>query len=48
MKTRITVCVDENLDLKLRERLREEVYIRNKSHLVEIALMEFLNKRLAK
>ena len=45
MKTRITVTIDDETHQKVRERLRKAVYLRNKSHLVEVAIKEFLNRR---
>ena len=47
MKTRITVSIDEDTDDKLREQMRKEFSFRNKSHLVGVALKEFLERRTA-
>ena len=44
MKTRLTVTIDQETGSKIRKKLRKEVYLRNKSHLVEVALKEFLQR----
>jgi len=47
MKTRVTVSINEDILKQIRELMREERIFRNKSHIVECAIYEFLkNKRL--
>ena len=45
VKTRITVTVDEETDLRIRENLRLDDNMRNKSHFVELAIKEFLERK---
>jgi len=46
MKTRITVSVNEDILVQIRELIRNERIFRNKSHVVECAIYDFLkNKR---
>ena len=49
MKTRITVSVNEDILTQIRELIRNERIFRNKSHVVECAVYEFLkNKEMEK
>jgi Arc/MetJ-type ribon-helix-helix transcriptional regulator len=45
MKTRFTVSVEEELVPQIRELMRKERIFKNKSHIVEYALFEFLKNR---
>jgi hypothetical protein len=49
MKTRITVSVNEDILIQIRDLMRINRVFRNKSHVVECAIFEFLkNKRMVK
>ena len=41
MKIKVSISMEEELDRKLREKVKESVF-RNKSHLVEYAVESFL------
>ena len=43
MKVKISISMEEELDRKLREKVRGSVF-RNKSHLIEYAVEDFLKK----
>jgi len=43
VKTRISITIEEELDKKIDKLLKNSIY-RNKSHLVEVALAEFVKK----
>ncbi len=45
MKTRITVSIDEEFIPQIRELMRKERVFRNKSHIIEHAIFEFLKKK---
>lgn len=44
VKTRVSITIDEGLDKKIDKLLKDSIY-RNKSHLAEVALQEFVKKR---
>ncbi len=49
MKTRITVSINEDILTQIRELMRNDRVFRNKSHIVECAIFEFLkNKGMVK
>lgn len=49
MKTRMTVSVNEDILIQIRDLMRNERIFRNKSHVVECAIYEFLkNKEIVK
>jgi len=49
MKTRITVSVNEDILVQIRDLMRDERIFRNKSHVVECAIYDFLkSKRMKK
>jgi hypothetical protein len=49
MKTRITVSVNEDILIQIRDLMRNDRVFRNKSHVVECAIFEFLkNKGMVK
>jgi len=43
MKKKLSITIDENLISKLDDRLQDKM-LRNRSHLVEVALMRFLEE----
>ena len=45
MKHRISITINENTLLKLKERVRLSNDFRNQSHLVELALENFLREK---
>lgn len=45
MKHRITISIDEETILKVRDRLRNNNLFRNKSHFVEYLLNNYLDKK---
>ena len=45
MKTRFTVSIEEEFIPQIRELMRKERIFKNKSHIVEYALFEFLKRK---
>jgi len=45
MKTRITVSVNEDIIIQIRDLMRNDRIFRNKSHVVECAIYEFLKSK---
>ena len=45
MKNRLSVSIDEDLILKIRELIRQQPIFRNKSHVVEYALYELIKRK---
>jgi len=46
MKHRISISIDEELILKIRELMRKENIFRNKSHVVEYAIQELIKQKM--
>ena len=45
MKTRLSISIDEEILTQIRELMRKERIFRNKSHVVECAIYEFLKNK---
>lgn len=47
MKHRISVSIDENIIPQMREIIRKEQFLRNKSQLVEYALKDLIRRKIS-
>ncbi|MBW2966502.1 ribbon-helix-helix protein, CopG family [Candidatus Woesearchaeota archaeon] len=46
MKHQISITIDEEFLLQIRELIRKQRIFRNRSHIVECALFEFMKKKI--